>query len=236
MIKTSPLPLALGVFGVLGTAAVVLALYGARGSLVADGVAADTSGRHLARPSFDSAVRVGEQRAAGASMLITVADVRSATGTPAAVREIQWDELVPKDWDPRKEFKEGNVGRINDADPRAGDMMLRLRAAWDNAPTVPAMDGVAVKLPGYIVPLEEANGELKEFLLVPYFGACIHTPPPPANQIVLVRVAKGGKGFRAMDTVWVSGTLRATRQSSAMGTSGYRMENSSVERYVAPPR
>jgi len=48
-----------------------------------------------------------------------------------------------------------------------------------------ALDGQRVKIPGYVVPLGfDGQTELSEFLLVPYYGACIHTPPPPANQVV----------------------------------------------------
>jgi hypothetical protein len=165
---------------------------------------------------------------------------KPAESRPAGVvgfgpREIKWDDLVPKGWDPMQGFKGGNLGALNDADPQAADMLKQMRAAWDAAPTVSALDGQNVKIPGYVVPLEEVRGELKEFLLVPYFGACIHTPPPPANQIVLV-VPQGGAKFQAMDTVWVSGTLRAARADSAMGASGYRLESAAVEKYVVPAR
>jgi hypothetical protein len=119
----------------------------------------------------------------------------------------------------------------SDTDPRARALMDEVRAVWDAAPTVAALEGAAVRLPGYVVPLEEARGELKEFLLVPYFGACIHTPPPPANQIVFVTAPPGVK-FRAMETVWVSGTLHTTRQTSYMGASGYRIEAAAVDRYT----
>lgn len=154
---------------------------------------------------------------------------------PSAYRELKWDELVPKDWDPMQGFRLRGLGALRDTDPRAAEAMKQLRTEWDNAPTVKTLDGAAVKLPGYVVPLDEVKGELREFLLVPYFGACIHTPPPPANQIVFVQ-PKGGaaKGFRAMDTVWVSGTLRASKADSAMGASGYRLDDALVERYVAP--
>lgn len=164
---------------------------------------------------------------------VGTAEVRPAA--PAAFREIKWDELVPKGWDPYKDVKNGGTAALSDRDPRALDLLRDLRAIWDMAPTVDALDGVAIRLPGYVVPLDEVKGELKEFLLVPYFGACIHTPPPPANQIVLVVAPKGVK-FRAMDTVWVSGRLQASRNDSAMGASGYRVEASAVEAYVAPAR
>ena len=157
----------------------------------------------------------------------------------AGYTEIRWDDLVPKGWDPTKAFKDQgvtNMAALNDGDPKAAALMAQLREAWDNAPTEPELNNTRVKLPGYLVPLEEVAAGHTEFLLVPYFGACIHTPPPPANQIVLVVPAKPAGGFRSMDTVWVSGTLKTTRNNSPMGTSGYRLESALVERYKAPTR
>lgn len=160
----------------------------------------------------------------------------SATG---AYTELRWDDLVPKGWDPLQGMKDkglGNMAMLNDGDPKAMEAMRQLREAWDKAPTEPQLDGTRIKLPGYLVPLEEVAAGHTEFLLVPYFGACIHTPPPPANQIVLVVPAKPAAGFRSMDTVWVSGVLKTTRSDSPMGSSGYRLESALVERYKALPR
>ena len=159
--------------------------------------------------------------------------------TSGAYTELRWDDLVPKGWDPMKGLKDkgiGNMAALNDGDPKAVALMRELREAWDNAPAETQLDGTRIKLPGYLVPLEENAAGHTEFLLVPYFGACIHTPPPPANQIVLVVPAKPAAGYRSMDTVWVSGTLKATRSNSPMGASGYRLEGALVERYKAPAR
>jgi hypothetical protein len=52
--------------------------------------------------------------------------------------------------------------------------------------TVPGLDGVLLELPGFVLPLEYEGRKVTEFLLVPWVGACIHTPPPPPNQIVHV--------------------------------------------------
>jgi hypothetical protein len=116
------------------------------------------------------------------------------------------------------------------------EAMIAMRELWDRAPTVPDLDGVVVKLPGYVVPLEYSPDALREFLLVPYFGACIHSPPPPANQIVHVLAASPVKGLRAMEVVFVVGTLRAKRGESSMGASGYRVDQATVEPYVPPKR
>ena len=160
----------------------------------------------------------------------------SATG---AYTELRWDDLVPKGWDPLQGMKDkglSSMALLNDGDPKAVEAMRQMREAWDKAPTEPQLNGTRIKLPGYLVPLEEVAAGHTEFLLVPYFGACVHTPPPPANQIVLVVPAKPAAGFRSMDTVWVSGVLKTTRSDSAMGASGYRLEGAVVEPYKALPR
>jgi len=153
----------------------------------------------------------------------------------AEFRELKWEELVPKDWDPLNDLKGMGLGApegsgMNDGDPKAQAMLEKLREIWDRAPTVAAMDGRAVRLPGFVVPLDETPAGLTSFLLVPYFGACIHTPPPPANQIVLVQ-AKTPVKSRTMEAVWVRGTLKIERAASSMGTSGYRLDATGVEPY-----
>jgi len=159
-----------------------------------------------------------------------------APAKPGAYREIKWDELVPKDWDPMKDLKGLELGALNDADPRAMQMLKKMREVWDNAPVNPALDGQAVKIPGFVVPLEEGKDGIKEFLLVPYFGACIHSPPPPANQIIYVLPQSAAKGVRSMDPVWISGTLVREKTDSYMGAAGYRMDARLVEPYVERPR
>jgi hypothetical protein len=158
------------------------------------------------------------------------------TGAKGKPTEVRWEELVPKDWDPGKRFRDRNLQGLSDSDPKVQQLMRELREEWDNAPTRAELEGAVLRIPGYLVPLEESKGELSEFLLVPYFGACIHSPPPPANQIVHVLPAKAVKGFRSMDAVWVTGTLRTQRQESSMGVSGYRLEATSVEKYSASSR
>ena len=111
-----------------------------------------------------------------------------------------------------------------------------VREAADNAPPNAALAGSQIRIAGFVVPLDEARGEISEFLLVPYFGACIHSPPPPANQIIHVKNAAPSQrlqGMRSMDVVWVSGTLQINRADTMMGVSGYHVSAESVTRYTA---
>ena len=114
--------------------------------------------------------------------------------------------------------------------------MAQMREVWDNAPTEPQLDNTAVKLPGYLVPLEEVAAGHTEFLLVPYFGA-LHPHPAAAGQPDRAGgTGQAGRGFRSMDTVWVSGVLKTTRNNSAMGNQRLPLEAALVERYKAPAR
>lgn len=170
------------------------------------------------------------------AVAIVASEILKAAPAREAVVTTRWEDLVPKEWDPTKRFRDLKLDSLNDSDPRVLQLMRDMRATWDNAPTNARMDGTLVRLPGYVVPLEAVKGDLREFLLVPYFGACIHTPPPPANQIVHVKVGKPLQGLGMMDAVWVSGTLRIQRQDSEMGMSGYTIDRAAIERHATAPR
>lgn len=161
--------------------------------------------------------------------------LRAAHANTAAARTITWDELVPKEWDPSKEFQAlGAIGAVPEGSAREQELMRKMREIFDKAPTRAELRGTRVRLPGYVVPLESMAGSVREFLLVPYFGACIHTPPPPANQIVHVRLASA-RPMRTMDAIWVTGTLGTTRNDTPMGASGYTMDGAvQIEPYTRP--
>ena len=150
----------------------------------------------------------------------------------AAAKEIPWEALIPPGWNPMKDLDTAELGGMNDGDPRATKLLKRIREVWDQAPANTALEGALIRIPGYVVPLEESKDGMKEFLLVPYFGACIHSPPPPANQIIHVISNKPLRGLRSMESVWVQGRLQVFRGDSVMGVSGYRVESPAVELYV----
>jgi len=144
-------------------------------------------------------------------------------------REFDWDALIPEDWQPETLFEQYNVDELSDDDPRAQELLEKLLALWKEAPVVPALEGQRIKLPGFVVPLEMDTQKIDQFLLVPYYGACIHVPPPPANQTVHV-VTRKGRAFEGelFDTVWVTGTMRVERLESELAISGYRLEDALV--------
>jgi hypothetical protein len=95
-----------------------------------------------------------------------------------------------------------------------------------------ALEGVNLKIPGFIVPLDVGkDGLVTEFFLVPYFGACIHVPPPPPNQIVYVRMSKGIALDSIYEAYWITGRMKVSRKATRLGASAYQLDASKVEIY-----
>jgi hypothetical protein len=97
-----------------------------------------------------------------------------------------------------------------------------------DAPLVESLNGKYVKIPGFVVPLEGNAEVTTEFLLVPYFGACIHVPPPPSNQIVHVKLAQGVPIDNLYDAIWVTGKLSTQGWKGDIASVGYSLEGESV--------
>jgi len=156
---------------------------------------------------------------------------------------IDWNDLMPEPWvkEMTKEMAAmGKLSNLQDNSDEANKAMAVMRKKFDEAPIVKSQLNKKVRLPGYVVPLDAERGEKREFLLVPYFGACIHTPPPPANQIVLIRPTAQSKIKKlpeSMDIVWVEGEIKEGRVATSQGVSGYLLEAISVAPYeVKPPK
>lgn len=147
----------------------------------------------------------------------------------ADYQEISWDDLMPSGWNPMKAISDLKLNKLKDSDPKAMEVMDKIKAMWSEAPTNPEIAGKAVRLQGFMVPLEFGKKEIKEFLLVPYFGACIHVPPPPANQIVHVVPDKPVPVTTGMDVVWVEGVIETVDSHTGLGDSGYHLQATKVE-------
>ncbi|MDR1360044.1 MAG: DUF3299 domain-containing protein [Deltaproteobacteria bacterium] len=148
-------------------------------------------------------------------------------------KEIGWEELIPPSWNPAEAFAGMNLDEMEDDDPKVQRAFEQFRKIWNEAPVNREMDQVLIKLPGFVAPLDfEGEAGLKEFLLVPYFGACIHVPPPPANQIIHITLERPLAEVQAMDPVWVYGKILVRRSDTDMGGAGYAMVPDKVELYI----
>ena len=149
----------------------------------------------------------------------------------ADVRELQWSDLIPADAPPPPPpVAMHDLSQLADAlAAEAGPAAAQQSPA---EPVVKELDGVQVKLPGYIVPLKVGeDGRVTEFLLVPYFGACIHVPPPPSNQIVHATSELGVKVDELYQPFWIEGPLKVEHASSELADAGYRMEAQKIYLY-----
>lgn len=158
--------------------------------------------------------------------------VKPDAETGADAKTIEWDALIPEDWQPETLMADYDVEGLSDDDPRAQEILDKLAALWKDAPIVPTLEGQRLRLPGFVVPLEMDQESIDQFLLVPYYGACIHVPPPPANQTVHVVVREGDRfAGQLFDVVWVTGTMRIEHLSSDLAEAGYRLEDAGVAPY-----
>jgi hypothetical protein len=156
-----------------------------------------------------------------------------ASGAPDAARQLEWDDLMPKDWNPfaQLDAMRDSAGNIEDGTAEADRLMRAFVTAGKSAPVVRDLDGQRVRLPGFVVPLDHDGTKVSSFLLVPYFGACIHVPPPPANQIVYVQTAAGYPMKELFDPVWVTGTITTQAHLNDVGDAGYTLQAEKVEAY-----
>lgn len=150
----------------------------------------------------------------------------------SAYRELTWDDLMPADWDPMALLDKLDMSTLPDSDPQATKALAEIRKAWDAAPVVPALMSQKIRIPGFLVRLEGGKEGITEFLLVPYFGACVHVPPPPSNQVIHVIAAKPVAADQNMQAVWVSGVMTVAAAATDMGNAGYRIEAQAVVPYA----
>lgn len=156
--------------------------------------------------------------ASGAALLATS---RSLAATSA--REIQWDDLIPRGVPYSEIIGEGVMDEQSDYwAPIYDANATRLNDE---------LDGAYIRMPGYILPLELGTDGITEFLLVPYVGACIHVPPPPANQLVIVTSQKPWPSDSLWDPVWVTGRMHIRLQSTELGQTGYELNADLMEVY-----
>lgn len=96
------------------------------------------------------------------------------------------------------------------------------------------LNGKAVKIPGFMVPLDDMEYEsVGRFLLVPDPQACIHVPPPPANQMIFVVM----KGKKKAPVAWgmpvmLTGDLKVKSIRSQFGVVSFQVAGESVKPYT----
>lgn len=136
------------------------------------------------------------------------------------VRELEWLDLMPEE-----EFNAwlDDVASIDHSS-------FFMAEPFQSFVTIPELDGIKARIPGFVVPIEtDGRGNLKEFFLVPFFGACIHVPPPPANQIIFARLREPIPMVNIWDAFWMEGVLNIEEINNDTAASAYTMDVTRLE-------
>src|SRR5262249_33872991 len=154
----------------------------------------------------------------------------AAPKEPPRIVELDWKELLPEG--ERAQFTAVAPAPVHDYRGEGGPPAVQAQDFNVNK----SLDGATVRLPGFIVPLEPVkddgtNSELREFLLVPYFGSCIHVPPPPPNQIVYVHMAHREGIESIYDAYWITGKLHLQTKTTRLGSTAYELSADKIEVY-----
>ncbi len=162
---------------------------------------------------------------------VEAARLLSVPKPPPGVRDLRWHELSPPGYNPGRYLQQLDIGRLGDSDPRAVQAMQKIQQEWDAAPAVSFADDQPVRLTGFPILLEPGQGLSRSILLVPYYGACIHRPSPPANQMVMV-VLKNPMP-RNMDhlPIWVLGRIYPARTATQYGKAAYTITEGTWIKY-----
>ena len=187
------------------------------------------------------------QKTVAAAMLglATLAGIAGSASAAEQTLSLQWAELMPPVVPKSKALKPFftrdaggvNIGSVPDdgtpAPPPADDArwMSSAQKSRNTPPpaVVESLDGKHVHIGGYVVPLDFDATTVKEFLLVPFVGACIHVPPPPANQIIYVKSAKGLSLKGQFDPVYVTGTMKVSFTPTGLADAAYSIDADAVE-------
>ena len=142
------------------------------------------------------------------------------------ILDLDWKDLLPQG--ERSHFTAVAPPPVHDYRGEAGPPAVQVQDFNVNK----SLDGATVRLPGFIVPLDAVkSGNVSEFLLVPYFGSCIHVPPPPPNQIVYVHVSKRPGIQSIYDAYWITGKLHLQQKTTRLGSTAYELSAEKIEVY-----
>jgi hypothetical protein len=169
--------------------------------------------------------------------LISIGSLDAGAADPPL--ELKWAQLMPpaQAVSPLKPktFFSGSTPTDDGAPPppplpEGQWMSMKRRQPGGDLPPriVPELNGKHVRIGGYVVPLDFESTTVKEFLLVPFVGACIHVPPPPANQIIYVKSDKGFEIAGVFDPVTVTGMMKTETAFTGIADAGYSIDAESV--------
>lgn len=154
-----------------------------------------------------------------AALALGVVPRFAAAGT---VIDLEWEDLLPEGQSSIPNSLRGVIPH-NEPDMAAQQpVSTGVRTDWN---------GKVVRLPGFVVPLDYHGAEVTAFILVPFVGACVHVPPPPANQLVLVTTEPPYESKGMFQPVHVTGMFGTAFTTTELAAVGYAMSADKIEPY-----
>lgn len=167
-------------------------------------------------------------------MVVHIPDRRAVLGALAAsllvpgivraedVIDLDWKDLLPENEAAVPNVLRGLIEHENAPLVSQQPQSSGVRTDWN---------GQIVRLPGFIVPIEYKGTGVTAFILVPYVGACIHVPPPPANQLVFVTTTTPYESEGLFEAVNVTGMFGVSSISTQLAEIGYALSADGIEPY-----
>lgn len=159
---------------------------------------------------------------------------RDAELAARGVRRIGWEDLMPEGEEERlAQMYQAQMAMLYSAGGIAEGSAADMAVQIGTFNTVKELNNTTIRIPGYTVPFDfGVDAEIKEFLLVPYFGACIHAPPPPPNQTIFVISDAPIKVRDLAQAVWIEGTIHTQTQESDLADAAYTIRMTAIEEYT----
>lgn len=155
------------------------------------------------------------------------------------VKTIEWTDLMPEEdlkllqQMPEVQHDYSQPSPFDDNYQGDDPVAAQWQQILTSAKVVEKYNNTKVRVPGFVVPLEfDAEQNVTSFFLVPYFGACIHVPPPPPNQMIFVTGAKKLKADMIYSPFWISGTLTTEVMTHDLGQAAYSLKVDNIEEYT----
>ena len=163
-----------------------------------------------------------------------------------AVSPLTWTALIPqKEQDVIAYYQAPNQAQApSDLKGMTAQILRSIEAATDPAyqealmstNTVSGFEKQMVSISGFIVPIDfYADKTVKNLFLVPYFGACIHFPPPPPNQIIFIQLEAGLQDVDITQAYTLVGEINLGLFEDPMGTSAYTLDVVSIIEFNGQP-
>ncbi|MEP0354283.1 DUF3299 domain-containing protein [Paraglaciecola sp.] len=176
-----------------------------------------------------------------ATLLLVTANIKA--NETQTYQEVEWIQLMPRDdlealLNPPDYLANIQDGSEEDSVEALTGMVSedvttqRFQDALTSVRVINEFDNKPIKIPGFVVPLKsDEQQRVTEFFIVPYFGACLHMPPPPPNQMIHGKVETGFELAQLTEPFWFEGVIHIETMSNTTGTSAYGMSLDNIQAY-----